>query len=108
VNVGEAAFAQAVIDATANGCPVMGSITWDGGGGHAVCIDETHGWIGSSYLCVCDPWDGELRLIKATAGNAVKYDGSDKPVSISFGGNRHDYPAGNNKGTFNGWITRRL
>jgi hypothetical protein len=107
VNVGAAGFAQAAIDATAKGAPVFGFIDWDGGNSHAVVIDETHGFFGTTYLCVCDPWDGELRLIKANSGGATRYDGNYKPISLTFGGDRRQYPAGN-QGQFSGWITRRL
>lgn len=107
VNVGEGAVAQAAIDATAGGAPAMLSITWDQGGAHAVVVDETHAFFGTTYLCICDPWDGELRLVTANTGGATPYDGSDRPISITFGGQRREYEAGNNKGRFNGWITRR-
>jgi hypothetical protein len=106
VNVGETALAQAAIDATANGAAAMLSVTWDGGGGHAVVVDETHGFLGTTYLCICDPWDGELRLVGCKPGGAVPYDGGSKPISLTFGGARHEYAAGAN-GRFNGWITRR-
>jgi hypothetical protein len=55
---------------------------------------------------VCDPWDAELRVISVTPGQTVRYDGSDKPISVSFGGDRREYPAGNNKGKFDGRIVR--
>lgn len=106
VNVGEAGLAQAVIDATADGTPVLIACVWDAGGGHALVIDEVHTFLGSTYFCVCDPWDGELRVLSVTPGQTVRYDGSDKPISITFGGDRREYPAGNNKGKFDGRIVR--
>lgn len=109
VNVGEAGLAQAVIDATADGSPVIVACVWNGGGGHALCIDETHSFFGTQYLCVCDPWDGELRLITCTPGSTVQYDGSYRPISTHtwFGGSAREYnPASNNTGKFDGRIVR--
>jgi hypothetical protein len=109
LTVGEAGVTQAVIDATDAGSPVILNLHWDGGGDHFVCVDETHEFFGTRYLCVCDPWDGELRLVKGTAGSTVKYDGGNKPISTGtlFGGDAHDYsPTVNNKGKFDGWIVR--
>ncbi|MFL5340947.1 MAG: hypothetical protein ACJ8F7_12440 [Gemmataceae bacterium] len=110
VDVGEAGFAQAVVDAVADGTPVIGRVRWDAGGGHAVCIDQTHSFMGTTYLCVCDPWDGELRLISCTPGSTVKYDGSYNPISTGtfFGGTAHEYDAtNNNKGKFFGGLVRQ-
>lgn len=106
VNVGQGALAQAAIDATKGGAPAMLSVTWDGGGGHAVVVDETHGFFGTDYLCICDPWDGELRIIAGNKGGATAYDASDKPISLTLWGDRHGYTPGST-GSFNGWITRR-
>ena len=110
VDVGEAALAQAVIDATDAGAPVILACVWDAGGGHALVVDETHSFLGSTYLCVCDPWDGELRVISCTPGSTVRYDGSYSPISSGaiFGGDVHTYDtAQNNKGKFDGRIVRR-
>jgi len=110
VNVGEAALAQAVIDATDDGTPVILACVWDAGGGHALVVDETHSFLGSKYLCVCDPWDGELRITSCTPGSTVGYDGSESPISSGtiFGGDAHTYNAAqNNKGRFDGRIVRR-
>jgi hypothetical protein len=110
VDVGETALAQAIIDATAGGTPVIIACVWDGGGGHALVVDETHSFFGSKYLCVCDPWDGELRIVSCTPGSTVRYDGSYSPISSGtfFGGDAHEYnPSKNNKGKFDGRIIRR-
>jgi hypothetical protein len=106
VNVGEAGLVQAVIDATKE-APVLLACVWDAGGGHALVVDECHSFFGTTYFCVCDPWDGELRPIAVTPGTTARYDGSDQPISITFGGDRREYPAGNNKGKFDGRIVRR-
>jgi hypothetical protein len=109
-DVGQAGVVQAVIDATEDGSPIIVGLTYDAGGGHAMVIDETHSFFSTRYLCVCDPWDGELRLIKGTAGSTVRYDGNYKPISTGnfFGGDIHNYdPAKNNKGYFDGEIVRR-
>jgi hypothetical protein len=110
VEVGEAALAQAVIDATDAGAPVYVSCAWDTGGGHALVVDETHSFLGTTYLCVCDPWDGELRVVSCTPGSTVKYDGSYSPISSGavFGGDIHTYDkTQNNKGKFTGRMVRR-
>lgn len=107
VEVGDTGIAQAIIDATAGGNPVMVGVSWDGGGGHAVVCDETHDFFGNKYLCICDPWNGELYVVKCTPGSVVRYDASDKPISTGtlFGGNAHTYGA--TKGKLNGGITRK-
>jgi hypothetical protein len=107
VNVGEAGAAQAIIDATADGTPCMVGVSWDGGGGHAVVCDETHDFFGNKYLCICDPWNGELYVVSCTPGQTVRYDASDKPISTGtlFGGTAHVYGA--TKGKLNGGITRK-
>jgi hypothetical protein len=110
VDVGETGFAQAVIDATDKGTPVIGRVRWTAGGGHAVVIDETHSFLGRQYLCVCDPWDGELRVISCTPGSTVDYDGNYVPISTGrfFGGDSRDYDlTKNNKGKFFGGLVRR-
>jgi len=110
VNVGEAGLAQAVIDATDGGTPVILACVWDAGGGHALVVDETHSFFGSKYMCVCDPWDGELRIVSCTPGSTVTYDGSYSPLSSGavFGGDVHTYDTTkNNKGKFDGRIVRR-
>lgn len=107
VDVGEAGLAQAVIDATKDGTPVLLACVWDAGGGHALIVDQVHTFMGKTYFCVCDPWDGEVRIITATTGSTVRYDGSEKPISVSFGGDRREYSAGNNKGKFDGRILRK-
>ncbi len=105
-NVGEAGLAQAVIDATKDGTPVLLACVWDAGGGHALVVDQVHTFMGTNYFCVCDPWDAQVRIITASPGSTVRYDGSEKPISVSFGGERREYAAGNNKGKFDGRIVR--
>ena len=84
VDTGGAGFVQAVVDATKD-APVIVVVNYPGGGEHAMVIDETHAWNGGVYLCVCDPWDGELRLLSAQAGQAPPlYDASQQPVSLTF------------------------
>jgi hypothetical protein len=105
VNVGENGVAQAAIDACSDGKCCMLSVTWSGGGGHAIVCDEVHTAFGTT-LCLCDPWDGELRLVPATPGSPVTYNVTYRPVSVTFGGVRRSYTGGTGK--LNGWITRRL
>lgn len=107
VDVGETGVVQAAIDGTASGNPVMLGVTFDNGAGHAVVCDETHDFFGSKYLCICDPWDGELYIVSGTPGAALRYDASSKPISTGtiFGGTAHKFAAF--KGKFNGGITRK-
>jgi len=110
VNVTEGGIVQACIDSTEAGSPVILNFHGDGGFDHAVCVDETHSFLGTRYLCVCDPGDGELRLITGTPGSTVRYDGSYTPISTHriFGGDAIGYTSGaNNQGKFDGWIVRR-
>ena len=106
-NVGETNLVQAIIDGTASGNPVILGVTWDGGGGHAVVCDEVHDFLGTKYLCICDPWNGELYVVSSTVGATVRYDASDKPISTGtlFGGTAHTYGA--SKGKLDGGITRK-
>lgn len=106
VDMPQGDVAQAIVDATGKGAPVILSIAWDGGGGHAVVCDETHTVNGQLYLCICDPWDGELRVTKATVGSAIVYKADEKPWSFNFGGDAHDYQPGDT-GKVRGWIMRR-
>ena len=107
VEVAEADFAQAAIDATDAGNPIIGRVRWSNGDGHAVVIDETHSFFGSRYLCVCDPWDGELRVLSCTPGTTVQYDSGYNPISTGtfFGGTAH--ARGTIKGKFFGGLVRK-
>lgn len=107
VNVGEGGVVQAAIDSNKAGAPIIVNNHWDAGGDHAMVIDDTYDFLGSVYLCVCDPTDGELRVVSGSPGSTVRYDGSDKPFSLTFGGSRREYPPGNNKGKLDGWVVRR-
>ena len=89
VFVGEGGFYAAAKAATDSGTPVIGHVVWNSGGAHFVVIDEVHSTFGGK-LCVCDPWDGELRLVSATSGSPVNYDPSGHVWSFSAGGNRHE------------------
>lgn len=107
VNTQGTGFVQAVADATSDGAPVIVVVGYPGGGEHAMVIDETHSWNGGQYLCVCDPWDGELRLLWGQSGQAPpQYDANQQPISITFGGDRRS-SRGSAIGTFNPWIVRR-
>src|SRR3954447_11743803 len=108
VNVGEGGIVQTAIDSTDDGCPVILNTHFDNGADHAVCVDETHSFFGTRHLCVCDPWDGELRLLTGTPGSTVTCDGGCSPISTGtlFGGEARTYdPTKNYKAKFDGWIT---
>ncbi len=108
-NVGADGLAQAAVDATADGVPLIAVVQWNGSTeSHAVVIDETHAQDNAHYLCVCDPWDGELRLVLAQRGTTVNYDADHEPFSFTLFGERHEYTGGNNNGYFDGRIVRRV
>jgi len=94
---------KAAIDA---GNPVITRVAWNSGGAHFVCIDEVHETAGGGKLCVCDPWDGELRLVDGAANSVVNYDPTGFVWSFSLGGNRHSYTGG--AGKFSGCIVRKV
>jgi hypothetical protein len=104
-NVGAAGIVQACMDACAGGTCCILACAWSGGGGHALVCDEVHTMFGPT-LCICDPWDGELRLVSGTVGTPVTYDPTYRPLSITLGGTRRQYTGG--VGTFDGRIVRRV
>jgi hypothetical protein len=107
--VTEDGVVEAVIDSTNRGCPVIAEVHWRHGGDHAVCIDETHTFSGTRYVCVCDPWDGELRLVEGAPGWPVSYL-CESPISTHtfLGGKAHVYKGGwRHQGVFDGMIVRR-
>lgn len=107
VDTGGTGFVQAVADATNAGSPVIVVVSYPGGGEHAMVIDETHSWNGGQYLCVCDPWDGELRLLWGQGGQAAPaYDANQRTISLTFGGDRRS-STGSAIGRFSPWIVRR-
>lgn len=98
---------NAIAAATADGYPVIALCHWTAGGGHFCCIDETHTAFGNS-VSVCDPWDGEQRIVSANGAGGIDYDPSGFVFSSGaiFGGNRHTYDTAA-PGSFDGWITRK-
>lgn len=100
--VGPGGMYAAIKAATDAGNPVIGHLAWNGGGGHFVCIDETH----DGTISVCDPWDAELRIVPAAAGATINYDPNAWVWSFSLGGNRHAYGSPS-PGSFSGWIVRK-
>lgn len=105
VNVGQNGMFDAIKSSTGAGRPVIVHCAWNGGGAHFMVVDETHTAIGST-ICVCDPWDGELRLVTAKSGQPINYDPNGFVWSFSLGGNRHGYDSAS-PGTLSGWIIRR-
>lgn len=94
----------AVKASTDKGYPVIARVGWNSGGGHFTVIDEVHDVFGGK-VCVCDPWDGELRLADGAAGSPINYDPNGFVWSFSLGGNRHRYTGGT--GSFSGCIVRK-
>jgi hypothetical protein len=105
LSVGKAGVAKATIDAVKAGAPVIVLVAWNGGGAHFVCIDEIFEFMGTTYATVCDPGDGEVHVVKLTAGQNFTYEAGNAPVSLSFT-EHFTYPPGQ-AGVANGWIIRR-
>ncbi len=105
VNVGQTGMFDAIKNATDDGTPVIVHCAWNSGGAHFMVVDETHTMIGSS-ICVCDPWDGELRLVDARPNSVINYDPNAFVFSIAFGGNRHKYDSAC-PGKLSGWLIRK-
>jgi hypothetical protein len=93
---------DAVKESTDAGNPVIALVDWDNGGSHFVVIDQVHP---GGYVCVCDSWDGQLRLVKGSSDKFLDYDTTGAVWSFSLGGNRHT--ASKNTGFFGGWIVRK-
>ena len=93
---------DAVKKSTDGGSPVIALVDWDKGGSHFVVIDQVHP---GGYVCVCDSWDGQLRLVQGSSGEFLDYDTTGAVWSFSLGGNRHS--ASKNSGSFGGWIVRK-
>lgn len=70
------------------GLPIMLDIAWGGTGRHAVVLDtitkvpfsDTH------YGAVCDPADGDVRIVGFEKGKVISYKGQHVTWSINFGG----------------------
>jgi len=106
VGVGEAGAYDGIQTGIDRGYPVICNIKWNSGtGAHFVVVDEIHTLFGPK-LCVCDPWDGELRLVDAQSGQTINYDPTGFVWSFSVGGNRHS-SAGGGPGKFSGWMVRK-
>ncbi|WP_421993665.1 hypothetical protein [Roseococcus sp.] len=69
------------------GVPCIVHVKWKAGGAHFVCVDDVYSPFGSPYACVNDPADGEVVVTELGGG----------PVGYL-----------DNKGTFSGWIVRRV
>lgn len=102
VHLSAAKVFDAVKESTDAGTPVIALVDWDNGGHHFVVVDQVHP---GGYVCVCDSWDGQLRLVQGSSGEFLDYDTMGAVWSFSFGGNRHT--ASKNSGSFGGWIVRK-
>ncbi len=106
IGAGEAGAYDAIKAGIDTGYPVICNIAWNAGNAHFVVVDEIHTLFGPR-LCVCDPWDGELRLIPAASGATINYDPGGFVWSFSAGGNRHAPSNTPSPGKFSGWIVRK-
>jgi hypothetical protein len=93
VDIPDTGIFDAIKAATDKGSPVIVWCKWNNGSGaHFMVVDETHSLMGST-ISVCDPWDGELRIVPAKSGQIIDYDPNGFVWSFSLGGNRHKYSA---------------
>ena len=80
--------------------PVIGLVSWRGGGGHFVMLDAGGVRKGQFYAAACDPWDGAMRLVPIGDSGPVNYM-PDYPDTIKVQGRN---TGGKATGFFNGWI----
>jgi hypothetical protein len=80
--------------------PMIGLVSWNGGGGHFVMLDNGGTWNGQFYVSACDPWDGEVRLVPIPDSGLFRY-APDYPETIKVQGNM---AGGQSSGYFNGWV----
>ncbi|WP_376094251.1 hypothetical protein ACE7GA_00770 [Roseomonas sp. CCTCC AB2023176] len=100
--VGPGGMYDAIKATVEKGYPCIVRCGWNSGGGHFMVVDGVN-TEGTTTISVCDPWDGELRIVRAASGQTINYD----PASeFSFSvGERHEYDAPS-PGTLSGWIVR--
>ena len=84
------------------GEPLIGLVSWRGGGGHFVMLDAGGSWNGVYYAAACDPWDGAVRLVAIGDTGPVNYR-PDYPETIK---NQGAQGANVGNGYFNGWVVR--
>jgi hypothetical protein len=84
--------------------PVVLRVVWDGGGMHAVIVDNVINLFGTYYACVNDPVDGDVHVLKIAKGQPIIYEPKD-PISVNLWGKPPEKYAGD-RGKFAGVITR--
>lgn len=103
--VGPNGMFDAIKAALAGGYPCIVRCGWNAGGGHFMVVDEVN-TEGRTTISVCDPWDGELRIVDAASNATINYDPAAN-TNYSFSvGERHEYAAAS-PGTLSGWIVRK-
>lgn len=87
--------------------PVIVLVGWGGGGAHFVVVDSVRNMFGSKYATVCDPADGELRIVAIEPGQDFAYENT---TAISW--NLEGDPAYPYKvptsGTGGGWVIHQI
>lgn len=70
--------------------PAIIGCSWNGGGGHALCVDTitTVPGIGT-YAAICDPWDGEVHIQRIEVGAPITYIPK-HAIGINFWGDTKD------------------
>ena len=101
--VGPAGIYDAIKATVDSGYPCIVRCAWNGGGAHFVVVDEVNSF-GGTTISVCDPWDGELRIVTAQSGQGIKYDPT-ATFSLSIG-DRHEYDSPS-PGVIDNWIVRK-
>lgn len=94
---------------TVNVSPVIVLVGWNKGGAHFVVVDTVRTFLGTTYATVCDPWDGQLRVITIASGTSFDYQSND-----TFHWNwkiegtpEHEY-AKPSSGVANGWVINQI
>lgn len=100
VYIGPNAMYDAIKATVESGYPCIVHCAWNSGGAHFMVVDGVH----ATSIAVCDPWDGELRIVDAASNTPIKYDPS-STFSFSFG-ERHEYDSAS-PGQLSGWIVRK-
>ena len=87
--------------------PVIVLVSWSGSGAHFVVVDTVRSFLGSTYATVCDPADGEMRVVEIKAGQSFAYRNS-SVISLNIEGTpAHGY-TGPNSGSGNGWVIHQI
>lgn len=92
---------------TVRSSPVIVLVGWKGGGGHFVVVDSLRYVGGITYATICDPWDGQLRVMPIEPGSNFNYRTVDTLHWDLEGQAEHQYTSSNDNGIGNGWVVHQ-